>query len=299
MDTSPLDRFNAALNRLGWLALPIGLTLLYGLGVGIARYLGALLDATTLTLGLGVVISLYLGVYFLNRYFDLQVGAETLGRRVFDIMPYRSTLLLAGALFATLAAALAVILISRGELTGPTFVLLISSVVLGFLYAVPPVRLSAAGFGELTIALLAANLTPAFAFTLQFGEYHRLLAMVTAPLTLFGVAMFIVLALPSYAADTKYEKHSLATRMGWEQAMSTHHILVLGGFALLVMAGLFDLPDFVLYPALLPLPLGLFQIWYLARIANGIKPNWAGLRISAISLFALSAYLPALAFWTH
>jgi 1,4-dihydroxy-2-naphthoate octaprenyltransferase len=298
-ERSILDRLSQLLDRIGWLGIGAALLLNYVLGAGIARYLGARLDFATLGLGFGVILSLFLAVRYLDRAFDLQIGVETLGRQVFGFLPYRSALLLAGAIFAALTAALAVLLIARGVLSGPTFALLISSVILGFLYAVPPIRLSAAGFGELSIALLLANLTPAFAFNLQFGEFHRLLAMVTAPLTFFALAMFIILALPRYAQDIKYENHSLATRMGWEQALSTHNFLVIGGFAILAMAGLFELPNFILLPALLPLPLGIFQIFYLNRIANGIKPNWVGLRISAASLLGLSTYLLAFAFWTH
>ena len=66
------------------------------------------------------------------------------------------------------------------------------------LYAVPPVRLVYSGYGELVLAILFANLFPALAFLLQTGELHRLLAMLTFPLTLLYLAALLALSLRAY-----------------------------------------------------------------------------------------------------
>jgi hypothetical protein len=50
---------------------------------------------------------------------------------------------------------------------------------------------------------------------------------------------------------------------------------------------------------ILVLPFGLFQIWQMNRIADGVKPNWNLLLLSAISTFSLAAYILTYAFWTH
>ena len=60
-------------------------------------------------------------------------------------------------------------------------------------YAVPPLRLVDAGFGEFTLAVHIAVIAPALGFVLQQGEYHRLVAIVSFPLTLLALAYFLIL----------------------------------------------------------------------------------------------------------
>jgi hypothetical protein len=62
---------------------------------------------------------------------------------------------------------------------------------------------------------------------------------------------------------------------------------------------MFDFPLSVALPALLSLPLGLFQIWYLNRIAAGAKPNWNLLGVLAVIVFGVTAYLLTFSLWTR
>ncbi|MBL7164782.1 MAG: hypothetical protein ISS57_19515, partial [Anaerolineales bacterium] len=52
-------------------------------------------------------------------------------------------------------------------------------------------------------------------------------------------------------------------------------------------------------PAFLALPLGLFLIWYLSRIAAGAKPHWGALKITAMLVYGFTVYLLTFSFWTH
>jgi hypothetical protein len=47
------------------------------------------------------------------------------------------------------------------------------------------------------------------------------------------------------------------------------------------------------------LPIGLYQIWIMNRIADGARPNWNLLLLVALSTFSLTAYILTFAFWTH
>ena len=286
-------------SRYVWLLVLAAVVVLYMLGAGIARYLGAPFDWGVYWLGKMWVVSFHLGVYLLTRYFDLQLAIEKMGKKLFDLLPYRSGLLLGSASFMTVAASLTVLLISSGRLTPPTFTTLIIGVLGGVFYATPPVQLASRGYGELTIAVLLSNILPLFAFLLQFGEFHRVLAMATFPITLLLLALTLIFDLPHYATRVKYQKSTLAVRMGWENAMIAHNILVLGAFLLVGLAAIFGFPSFATFPALLPLPLGLLQVWYVARIANGAKPNWNALSLSAVALVGFMAYVMNFAFWTH
>ena len=62
---------------------------------------------------------------------------------------------------------------------------------------------------------------------------------------------------------------------------------------------LYGFPSFAATPLLLALPLALVQIWYITRIANGLKPNWNALSLSAVFLIGFTSYLLTFAFWTH
>jgi len=282
-----------------WLLFLFVIALFYALGVGIARYLGETIDLSLYWLGQFWAITLFLATFLLDRYYDSQSIIENLGRQLFRILPYRSALILGAAISLTLTASLTVLLIRSEQLTPPALAILVVSVIGAFLYAIPPIRLANAGFGELTLSILIANLIPAFAFLLQFGEFHRLVAMATFPLTFLLLAAILALCFPNYAAHLKYRKRSLIVRMGWDTAMTVHNIFVLTAFVLVGLAAIFGFPSFASTPLLLALPLALVQVWYVTRIASGIKPNWNALSLSAVSLVGFTGYLLTFSFWTN
>lgn len=167
------------------------------------------------------------------------------------------------------------------------------------LYSLPPLRLSSSGYGELVITVLVANLVPAFAFLLQTGELHRLVAMSTFPLTALHLAMLLALEFPSYATDLKRERQTLLVRLGWQQGMVWHNGLLLGGFGILGLAVLLGLPAQIGLPAFFVLPVALFQVWMMNRIADGSRPNWKLLSLTAMATFGLAAYLLTFTFWVR
>jgi 1,4-dihydroxy-2-naphthoate octaprenyltransferase len=168
-----------------------------------------------------------------------------------------------------------------------------------FFYAVPPVRLEATGYGELTTSILVANLVPAFSLLLQTGEFHRLLAMATFPLTALHLAMLLAFELPDYGNDMKHGKRTLMVRLGWQLGMRLHNILILFSFLLLGIAIARGLPLGIALPAFLVLPLGLLQIWNMNRIFAGAKPHWNSLTLAAMIIFGLTSYMLTYSFWTR
>lgn len=301
-----MDRFVLFL-RLSRPHFLIGGFLMYGLGVGIARFLGTNVNATGYLLGQAWITLLQLSIHYLNEYFDAPADLNNRNRTPFSggsgaIGPgklFRSTALYAGIVCLGILASMTVLLIRYVPLQ-PATVLLMGLIFLGaFFYAVPPVRLESSGYGELTSSILVANLVPAFALLIQSGEFHRLLAMSTFPITILNLAMLIALELPDYATDLKYEKNTLLVRIGWEAGMRLHNLLILGAYLLLGLATLFGLPSAIALPAFLSLPLGMLQIYQMNRIAAGIKPNWNALTLTAVTLVSVTAYLLAFSFWTR
>jgi 1,4-dihydroxy-2-naphthoate octaprenyltransferase len=139
-------------------------------------------------------------------------------------------------------------------------------------YSVPPVRLVVTGYGELVAAILMANLLPALAFLLQAGDLHRLVAMSTFPLTALFLATQMIYELPTYAADVKRQNMTLMVRMGWQNGMRLHNVLVIAAFFVLGLALTFGLPLLIALPVFMTLPLGLLQIWQIRRIGDGVRP---------------------------
>ncbi|UCD97406.1 MAG: prenyltransferase [Chloroflexota bacterium] len=283
----------------------LGGFLVYGLGAGIANYLGASIDWSMYVLGQAYVTTMQLSAQYLNEYFDAPADQENTTRTPFsggsgvvgEGKLSRETVMWAALTTLTILASLTVVLIS----TVPISPILVGIVVLAFLgsffYSVPPVKLANSGYGELTTSFLVANLVPIFAFILQYSELHRLLVMTTFPLTALHLAMMISFEFPDYLNDIKFEKFTLLARVGWERGMILHNILILTAFLLLVLAATFGLPLAIVLPAFIPFPLGILQIWQMRRIASGGKPNWTTLGLTSVVLFGSVAYLLAFAFW--
>jgi len=281
--------------------------LLYALGVGVARFLGASINWEIYLLGQGWVTLVQLSTHLLNEYFDAPADAQNPNRTPFSggsgaLGPgklRREVALWAAVTCLTVAASLTVLLL---RLTRPEGgVLLVMGLIFAgaFFYSIPPVRLVSSGYGELTTSIIVANLVPALAFLLQYSELHRLLAMATFPLTALHLAMMLVFELPDYAVDIKYEKQTLLVRMGWERGMLMHNLLILMAYLILGLAAFLGLPLAIALPAFLSLPLGLFQIWMMNRIADGAKPNWQALTFTAAALLGVTTYLLLFTFWTR
>jgi len=284
----------------------LGAALLYALGVGIARYLGYPIDVGAYILGQTWVTLLQLSTHYLNEYYNAPADQNNPNRTPFTggsgaVGPGKLTrriALIAGMTCLAGLASLTVLMFARG--LRPLELSIMAIAFLGaFFYSTPPVHLEASGYGELTTSILVAFFVPAFAYTLQTGDLHRLVAMSTFPLVTLHLAMLIAFELPDYGNDLQYDKRTLLVRMGWQNGMALHNLLILVAFLILGLALVFGLPPFVALPAFLPFPLGLLQIWQIRRIAAGAKPNWFAVALTAMVLFGSMAYLMAFAFWTR
>ena len=287
----------------------LGGALSYFLGVGIARYLGHPLDWGVVVLGQLWVSSMQLSTHYLNEYFDRKGdagnpnrtpftgGSGVLGRGEGQLRP--RVALLAASITLTSVAVATFGLLRLGALNS----LVITIIVLGFLgaffYSVPPLRLSSSGYGELTTAIIIANLVPALGFALQTGNLHRLLAMSTFPLTALSLASMLSLEFPDYASDIKAGKRTLFVRLDWRNSIRVHHLLILSAYLLLGVAFRLGLPAAIAFPPFFTLPLAFLQIWYMNRIADGLKPNWTALTLNGLAITAACAYLMAFVFWTR
>jgi 1,4-dihydroxy-2-naphthoate octaprenyltransferase len=287
----------------------LGGILFYALGVGIARYLGHSLNVNVVLLGQLWVTLLQVSVHYLNDYFDYPSdlsnpnrttftgGSGVLGEGEGKLRPQIA--LLAAACTLTGVALASFALARLGAINSAVLTVMLITFALAFFYSVPPVRLATSGYGELGTALVLANLLPALGFSLQTGELHRLLAMSTFPLTALTLASMLSLEFPDYANDVKIGKRTLFVRAGWENAVKLHHAMVAAGYLLLLASISTGLPFAIGLPALFTLPLAGLQVWYINRIAAGLKPNWFALTLNGVAFTFATAYLLAYGFWTR
>lgn len=281
--------------------------MLYALGVGIAHYLGIRIDWDLYVSGQLWVTLLQLSTHYLNEYYDapgdsqnrhrtpLTGGSGMLGP---GKLPRRIALYAGLACLAALAS-FTVLFIAWLQPAPIVYLIMVFGFLGAFLYSVPPVRLEASGYGELTTTVLLTFLLPAFAFSLQASELHRLVSMTAFPLAALHMAMFLAFEFPDYSADIKSNKRTLVVRLGWQAGMNLHNLLILTAYLLLILAATFGFPWFATWPALLTIPLGIFQIFQMRRIASGSPPQWNILVIGALALFTANAYLLTFSFWIH
>jgi 1,4-dihydroxy-2-naphthoate octaprenyltransferase len=285
----------------------LGVAVVYALGAGIARYLGVEIDWSVYLLGQAWVTLLQLSTQYFNEYYNapadqvnpnrtwLTGGSGVLGP---GKLPRRVALMAALVCLAFLAS-FTVLIISKTNPPPGAYLIMGLAFLCAFFYSNPPLSLESSGYGELITSVLVGFMVPAFAFVLQYGELHRLVAMCGFPLVAAHMAMLLAFDLPDYGTDLKFEKRTLMIRLGWQNGMVLHNALILVVYLLLLVARSFGLPGFATIAGFLSLPVGLFQIWQMRSIANGGRVNWNALTIGGVALVAALSYLLTYAFWTH
>jgi 1,4-dihydroxy-2-naphthoate octaprenyltransferase len=285
----------------------LGAAIFYALGAGIAHYLGKDIDVEVYVLGQIWVSLCQLSAQYLNEYFNAEADEKNSNRTMLTggsgalgpgKLPRRVALY---AAFTTLAllASISVLLYARANLVIPTILIMFFALFVSIFYSMPPIRLEASGYGELAVSVLVAFLTPAFAYLLQTGEWHRLVAMGSFPLTALHLAMLLAMELPDYANDLKFNKQPLLIRMGWQNGFVLHNVLILSAFLLFSINRMLGYPWFATLAGLLAFPIGVFQIWQMRRISSGSKPNWTALTVGAVALLIVTTYLITFSFWIN
>lgn len=284
-----------------WILL--GCLLFYAVGAGIAQYLGESIDFSSYLIGQACVLLLAFSSAYLSEYFTMlehpvRQRGNNGGRTAEEFLRLRAALLQAAAVALTVGAVLTVMLFIRGA-GNPTVILFLGAAfLLAFFYAVPPLRLVRSGYGELVNALFLTSITPALAYVLQTGETHRLLILLTFPLTAMYIATSLATELETYYDDIKAGRQTLMVAVGWQRGMNLHNLLILLSYFLIGLAAALRLPWSLIWPMLLTAPLGLFQIWQMWQISTGQKPRWRLLRINALALMGIMVYMVAYSLWT-
>jgi 1,4-dihydroxy-2-naphthoate polyprenyltransferase len=282
------------------LARPLHLLLAalgYSLGAGIARYLGNPIHMAAFGLGLMALLAIQAAACWLVEYFRLPLSPLSKDETPRNREALRIGLFQSSTALLTVAGAIIVTLLIARMLSTSAEILLGLLVFFFIVYAIPPMSLSEKGYGELVQAVALGTLSPALAFLIQYGEFHRLLPFATFPLTLLALAFFLVNGFPTFINDQKHGRNSMLIRLTWQRAIPIHHLLVLLSFLFFAVAPLLGFPWGLVWPVFLALPFAIIEIIWLQRIARGGSVLWKFLMPLAASVIGLTVYLLALTFW--
>lgn len=298
-------RLRSSITKLRPLHLFSGV-LLYVMGVGIGDYLGFTIYPGAFFLGWIWVLTLQLGMITLGDYMGTPLDVGLLHRRPFspsaeeggqESKKERSILL--SALFLALTAACTVLMELSRPLTAPV-ILLMAALTASYVVQIwPSLDFERTGLRELLTTIQLVVILPALGFTLQTGLYHRFLGLTTFPLFSLHVAMLFVFQLPSYGSDVSQRRHTAMTEMGWQNGIFLHNMLVIFAYLMLGISLFLGYPPRLVYPVLLTLPFGAFQVWSLYRLTQGAPTRWKLLMLVSTVLFLLPTYLFTYSFWTQ
>jgi 1,4-dihydroxy-2-naphthoate octaprenyltransferase len=271
--------------------------LTYLLGASVPAYLGKPIQVIPFVLGLVSVVLAQASMVLLGEVFRPHNEPLIEGETPQQKETLRSNMLyISVGMIATIASIIFIIYINHA-LVLSSFIFYLSSFILVFAYAIPPIRLLDLGFGELILAAHIAYVVPTIGFLLQAGENHRLLFVLATPLIALGLAYFLILNFVTFQSDQKYQRGTLLRRLTWERAVPLHHSLVAFAYVMYALAPMLGFSFNLIWPAFLTLPFAVFQIIQLRAIANGASPNWKLLTSTALAVFGLTAYFLTLTFW--
>jgi 1,4-dihydroxy-2-naphthoate octaprenyltransferase len=290
------------LNRILQPGLLAAALLTYLLGIGVSHYLGTNLNFVPTLLGFFLVICLIVLRNLLTLHFlHPSLPGSTLNRddpryEQLKSIP-RQNLMLYSFIVLTAGALVTIMLIVQKKFSISEMLVTGIALLLSYFYGVPPLNIEKRGYGEITEAILIANLTPAIGFLMNSTQIHILLIMLTLPLTFLYLALKIAFSLQNYAFDRVHLNLTMAVLLDWQKAMSFHNILLLSAFLLVAVFSIFGQPWKLTWPMALPFVIGIFQIVQMQWIVGGAKPKWRLLKWTAAGTFALSAYFYALSLW--
>ena len=201
----------------------------YLLGVSIAAYDGAAIEAAAFWLGLAGVMLIMLATYFNGEYYDTfeDTISTELGRNPFaggsggvvDGLLPAGYARRAGIVAAVLAAVVGLVLafvVGTGPLTIPMGMF---GLIAGFFYSAPPFRWVQRGIGEIFIGVCYGWLPIAIGYYLQQPRLPLVLVWASVPV---GITIFNVIFMneyPDYEGDLAAGKRNLLVRVGRERGV--------------------------------------------------------------------------------
>jgi 1,4-dihydroxy-2-naphthoate octaprenyltransferase len=239
---------------LAWL---LGVSMLYGSG---SRF-----SPSSFVLGFASVLMTILSLHYANEYADYET--DSLTRRTFysggsGVLPSglvaRGVALQASAASIVLGLTLQILGALYGLLSWAGLVGLVLGAFFGYMYSLPPLKLSYRGLGELDNSLLGGASAPLLAYVNLGGTLEASVLAACIPFTLLVFNNLLASTWPDRAADRKAGKLTLATLWTKGRLRRLYWTIAAAAFVTLLILYLsHHLPLLVAATGLLSLPLSL------------------------------------------
>lgn len=282
------------------------LIVLYILGVGFGRYLGHRINPASLMIGLVWILSLAIGLNFLGDYFNTPFDRGLIRKEQEEKESQDKSLKIKDEIYLyisvaclAVAAVLTLILGISGFLSLSSGLVMASFFVMYCLLIIPGISLDLSGTGEFFTSIILVVLPPAIGYLLTVGEFHRFLYLGVFPLFPLHLAMILVLRLKTYPDDIRKSRKTLLVRLGWQQGIYLHNLMVLSGFLLFGVALIFGMPFRLILPVFLTLPVAGYLIWYLSSLQDGAPVRWPIITLTSLIIFFLPVYLITYTVWVR
>lgn len=275
------------LSRVYFLPLPM---LMYAIGVAWAERKHTPLDAGPLFYGLAIELLIQLSAAYLNDYWDVPTDRINTNRTLLTGGSGELTTGLLPPVVAPVAAGVcqgaALLLAWRAGLPAWSWLLLGAALAVAVFYTTPPIRLAWRGLGEFGTAAVAALVVPQWAYSLQTGHLSGSLFAISLPLLPILMALFVVIAIPDVAADSRVGKRTLPVRLGARYTRVLYLGLLAAGYAGCLLAWPNAVSKYAALLALAGVPFG--------AAAAYARPVGAGSRRLDVLLWVLLGAMPAL-----
>jgi len=209
------------------------IVLVYASGVLLGYVRGG--DAPPAAIAVGGLLLLLaaVSVHLTNEYVDIRTDTLTVRTRFSGgsgVLPagiIDPSVARGAAVIATVATSVAALAFHLGgALPEAGFLLLMTGLVGGLAYSLPPVAASRRGLGELTNALLGGFLLPLYGVAIARGSVTALDMLAFVPFALVVFASVMATAWPDRTADAATGKRTLQTRLSARSLRSIHAITI-------------------------------------------------------------------------
>lgn len=240
-------------------------TVVYLLGVAIARAYGHELDITTLIWGFAALLPVSASIHYANEYADAETDALTTrtmfsgGSGSISELGISRNLALKAAWGALMVGALIALVGFASGYLGVLFLALLAiGAFFGWMYSLPPLALAWRGWGELDNALLGALLLPLYGYATASGVIDWAAALAIVPFTAIAFVNLLAVTWPDREADAAVGKFTLATRWPIRRLRLLYGLVAVSVYLILFSLPADILPPLVKWSSLLALP---FLIW--------------------------------------
>ncbi|NLI44197.1 MAG: hypothetical protein GX415_02110 [Chloroflexi bacterium] len=268
----------------------------YLLGAVLARRSGGALNAAVLVLGLIFFLLLYL----LERSFNYLTSSRiSLFSKYIRNNKLSSADVVAFLLFLSFSLVFCLYYLLREGGLSPKSWLWLALLAFGLLINITAIRLWGLPYRWLTDALVAAPLALFSGAVLQKIASERMLFFLSLPLFFLFLASSSALLYEKYEADSANSRPSLLTVIGWERAMTLHHVLLLCAYLCFGIYFYISGSWSIAWPVVFMASISLLEVFQLERIARGLKPLWGVLRVTAVFQYLGALYILLFAFLTR